>query len=344
MQVHSINEKLYVEIYTIGYEPMGEGIIIKIKGDRKTLFCGVIDCYETEKQNETLNLVKNERIDLICLTHPDEDHCKGLDRILKLSDSNTTILYPNSILYKNYPKEKSAKKTIKEISKFIKMNKNNFSKPRTISCVGNQNIIDNISFFDVKDGGIYELQIDTYTPLSTIIDKRLAKTVLGDKIIGEMENNDLSIMMSVTIGSLKLLFCGDIEDNTIIELDQYIEKGEEDFFYDIIDYVKIPHHGSDGSKEMFKLLSNVNKVSNSVSTVYRTSRLPKKEILEMYKRKNGKVFCTGNLNKENNTNNYGIVKHTFDIINKTVKTELVENANELWGKSSLIKVGSFYYS
>ena len=97
----------------------------------------------------------------------------------------------------------------------------------------------------------------------------------------------------------------------------------------IIDYVKIPHHGSDGSKEMFNLLSNVNKVSNSVSTVYRTSRLPKKEILEMYKRKKGKVFCTGNLNREDNINNYGIIKHTFDIINKTVKTELIENANEL---------------
>ena len=329
MQIHTINEQLYVEIYTIGYEPMGEGIVIKIKDEENTFFCGVIDCFEIEKLNKTLEIVKNEKIDLICLTHPDEDHCKGLEKVLKLADSNTKILYPDSMLYYDYKSKESAYKVITEISKFLIKYRNNNNKPKMISCVGTQKIINDINFFDARRGGIYNLEINTFTPITSIIDRKIANTILDNVILGDIDNNKLSIMMSITIGRLKLLFCGDVEDDTIIELNKYIGKEENDFFYDIIDYIKIPHHGSDNSVEMFRLLSNVNKVSNSISTVYRSSRLPNREILERYKRKKGKIYCTGNIEKNDDLNNYGIVKHSFDIINNTVKTELFKNAQEV---------------
>lgn len=110
-----------------------------------------------------------------------------------------------------------------------------------------------------------------------------------------------------------------------------MKSGENEFFNDIIHYIKIPHHSSDGSKEMFNLLSNVRKISNSVSTVYRNSGLPKQKIMQQYKRKQSNVFCTGNINESKNQEEYkyGIVKHTFDIINNTVEVELVANANEI---------------
>lgn len=80
---------------------------------------------------------------------------------------------------------------------------------------------------------------------------------------------------------------------------------------------------------MFRLLSNVSEISNSVSTVYRQSELPKQEILQQYKKRKSHVFCTGYITPRENHCNYGIVKHTFDIINDTVDIELIGNANEV---------------
>ena len=41
-----VRKELKVEVYTIGYEPEGEGVVVKIKSDGTTKFCLVIDCYE----------------------------------------------------------------------------------------------------------------------------------------------------------------------------------------------------------------------------------------------------------------------------------------------------------
>lgn len=326
MREYIVENELKAEVYTIGYEPQGEGIVIKIIADGITKFCVVIDCFEIEKQNQTLSIIKDEKVDLICLTHPDYDHCNGLEKILRLANSNTKVLYPDKLLTKSYLNQ-DVEKVIKMIAKFTAMNRNNSKKPELISCIGNQDISSGIRFMDVKSGGKYKLEIKTYSPITSIIDRRDGKRMV-EKNYKEIENNEFSIMMSLGIGTLKLLFCGDVEDDTIIEINKRIDKGEESFFYDIIDYVKIPHHASSGSKEMFNLLSNVTKVSNSVSTVYRLGKLPNEEILDRYQKKRGKVFCTSNSKPEENIEKYGIVKHCFDILNKTVSTELMANASE----------------
>lgn len=319
-------EELRAEVYTIGYKTMGEGIVVKIISDNTTRFCAVIDCFEENTRNITLELIKNEHIDLICMTHPDEDHCKGLDKILKLADSHTFILYPSNVLYKKYSNE-SANKVIKKIEKYLAMNGNNRNKPKLKICIGNQIILKN-DYIDIKNGGIYEFKIETYTPLTQIVEKPKAKELLGLRH-SEIENNDFSIIMSMGIGTLKLLFCGDVENKTLIELDSEIDKGKKSFFYDVIDYVKISHHGSPGSDKMFSILSNVNKISNSVSTTYKNSNLPDKEMLKKYKRKQGNVYCTSNIDIDIQSEIYGIVKHSFDIIRQNVKTELIANAVEV---------------
>ena len=329
MREYTIKGQLYVDIYTIGYEPKGEGIVLKIKDGNKTVFCCVIDCYEIENQNETLKLIQDESIDLICLTHPHEDHCKGIEKILEKANSSTTILYPNYMLDEKYRNKKDANNTIEKISKILIKRRDNNSKPRTMACVGRQCIMDDIKFFDIENGGKYGMYVNTYTPLSVVLDKRKAKEFLGENTIGDIQDNNLSIMMSITIGRLKLLFCGDTEDETITELNDVVNKEEGHFFNGVIDYVKIPHHGSDGTLEMFNLLSNVNTVSNSVSTVYRISKIPKIKVLEEYRKKRSKVYCTGHIDKDENISNYGIVKQRFDIINETVKSELIKNAVEI---------------
>lgn len=221
MDGYFVREQLNVEVYTIGYEPMGEGIVIKIIMDNFTTFCAVIDCFELKNQNKTLEIVKDEKIDLICMTHPDFDHCKGLDKVLKLSNNDTKILYPQNIFNKKYD-NKDINRVLETISKFGTMHKNSKKKPYLIPCIGDKKIIKNVVFWGVKHGERYDLSIDTYTPLARV-DRNNYRSFLGlDEV--ELNNNEFSIMMSIAIGDLKLLLCGDVEDNTIMELNKYIEK------------------------------------------------------------------------------------------------------------------------
>ena len=43
MEKNLIRNELKVEVYTVGFEPMGESIVVKIKMDKITMFCFVID-------------------------------------------------------------------------------------------------------------------------------------------------------------------------------------------------------------------------------------------------------------------------------------------------------------
>ena len=102
MEKNLIRNELKVEVYTVGFEPMGESIVVKIKMDKITMFCFVIDYYETEDEKPILQLIKDEQIDLICITHPDLDHCLGLEKVLQLATKDTIILYPDKMIEKKY--------------------------------------------------------------------------------------------------------------------------------------------------------------------------------------------------------------------------------------------------
>ena len=51
-----------------------------------------------------------------------------------------------------------------------------------------------------------------------------------------------------------------------------------------MDYLKIPHHSSDGSDLLLESLDNIKIFSNSITTDFRSSHLPKKEIMKKYKK------------------------------------------------------------
>lgn len=93
---HIVNNELIIKTYTIGYKPLGESIVILVLADKIVKFSAVIDCFENEERNITLDILNEnniEKVDLICLTHPDKDHCKGLEKILDKYDNTTKILY-----------------------------------------------------------------------------------------------------------------------------------------------------------------------------------------------------------------------------------------------------------
>lgn len=324
---------------------MGESIVFLIKGDDIVLFSGVIDCYEKGKINKTLEILdanKVKTVDYICLTHPDEDHCVGLDKIIKKSGSETYLVYPNGLfnllIEESSRKKKDVKdsrvlKSIKELSGCLAKRKDSKTKSKRImGCSGKNEIIalNEISFKSLSTGNRYPLIINTYTPISEIIDRYAAKHLL-EKKAGKTSHNDLSIVTAIAIGDFKMLLCGDVEKDTLELWTRQWKPDDKIFFSGVIDYLKIPHHTSMGSEDLLQSLEKVGIFSNSVTTVFRKKSLLDVELLGRYKKKSDKVYCTGKVKQEKGKTkeNWGIVKLTVDIFNRTMKSEVFSNACEV---------------
>ena len=228
---------------------MGESIVFIIKGDDEILFSGVIDCFETEEKNITLSLLKENNIqnlDFVCLTHPDEDHSKGLEKILEKTSSETYIIYPHNLLMDNNNYVGGTQETVKRISEYIAMRQNNKNKNNRIkACSGKKSIIeeDDITFVNLKNNYRYPLIINTYTPISEIIDRYWAKQKLNKKS-RSTTHNQLSIVTAIAVGDFKMLLCGDVQNDTLKIWKTEWKRKDYIFFSGVLDYLKIPHHTS----------------------------------------------------------------------------------------------------
>lgn len=128
-----------------------------------------------------------------------------------------------------------------------------------------------------------------------------------------------------------MLLCGDVEKDTLELWTRQWKPDDKIFFSGVIDYLKIPHHTSMGSEDLLQSLEKVVIFSNSVTTVFRKDGLPDAELLRRYKKKSDKVYCTGKVKQEKGKTkeDWGIVKLTVDIFNRTMKSEVFSNACEV---------------
>ena len=55
---HIVKENLILKIFTIGYYPMGESIIVLIIADGVIKYSAVIDCFENINTNLTMEIIK----------------------------------------------------------------------------------------------------------------------------------------------------------------------------------------------------------------------------------------------------------------------------------------------
>ena len=123
-----------------------------------------------------------------------------------------------------------------------------------------------------------------------------------------------------------MLFCSDIENKSIKIVKRDLNEEGKKFFSNIIDFFKIPHHGSSGANEILNLLGNV-QIEDSVTTTYYVGEkyLPKNEMLKQYKNKSGKLYATADVkDRTSNIHNYGIVEITVDIFKREIKAEEVK--------------------
>lgn len=320
-----VNKKLYIDIYLIGYRVEGESIIFIIYTDDKVDYVGVIDSYEVDGDNTTIEILDKlniERIDLLCWTHPDKDHSLGIDKLLDLVDRDSNIVIPYGLerikqqlkpnILANYNKINQIAKLRQNYSVIEVMQDTKLNKKRVYE------------YIDVKPMD-YEFNITALSPHSSIIKKRSLSEAK------ELKMNDYSIAFYMGLGVCDFLFAGDIEKQSLERI--YTEDIPESY-----EYVKIPHHASETSEEIFSTIfteETINEMACTTTATVGRTHLPNKKIIKMYKSCTKEVYCTDNHMSfidtkmgDDTNNDKGVIYCRFDILNggKKINTKLYGSA------------------
>lgn len=300
---------LKFNIYVIGYANQGESIIFTLENDYGIIYSGVIDCFENDNLNQTINILNNlkiEKLDVLCWTHPHEDHTIGMDKLIEqYTSEKTKLIYPANV-YNVNQQNYHTKKTSDMIKKVILSRK---KKKPSLSPINGFKPIDRKQLGNQPDN-FYELEIMALTPVSEILERRILEGKVNTP-------NDYSISIIISVGGINFLFGGDIQDTTIKKVDKnYIPLK--------IDYIKIPHHASKHSIALLNWCSRINKSSISCTTEYSSSNLPDKDVIDKYKLYFNEIYCTSK--KDGDKKGFGVIHTIFDVIDNSFLTEIKEDA------------------
>lgn len=303
-------KNLLVKVFIIGYSVRGESIVVLFldkEEQNEVLYSIVIDCFSYKglnKTDEILNSFSISNVDMLCWSHPDLDHTKGIDVIInKYCKDTTKIILPQGLNGKDYDVINYNKGDIDIVNKIIKLNQRKKKVQLTASVTpALYQPMEELGFVDYPDK--ISVNIHALSPHSTLINERIG----GDK---KIEKNELSTVIFIEIGnSYKLVFCSDIENYSINNL-------KKSCFEDAV-LVKIPHHTSMTSNNLLPMLRNGDDNMLGCTTVYTTHELPDPFLLNDYKNICSQVHTTGT--KKGNSINFGIVEYTFDFYDNQTAT------------------------
>lgn len=309
---------LLIRIYVVGFHKQGESIVLLFKNKQSGIifYSIVIDSFMKNNVHKTIEILNYEHIDhlnILCWTHPDNDHSWGLDKLLdsKFCNKNTKFISPygiesKNLLYEGY--NTYQRRYLEKLEDNIKES-NVLHEIQSVS-IKQHNVIDS---FEITDGiNNIDVNILSLSPFSSML---LKKSSLKSGI----ERNDFSIVLSINIGSYKFLFTSDIMDSNIDNLNPK--------YFDEPLFIKIPHHGSDKSKKMIAMLkTGADKNTIAFTTRFSRQNLPKEAIVEQYKQKCNRVDYTG----DSGTHIYGIIRYDVDLYgDQDVKCGHMGNARKL---------------
>ena len=164
----------------------------------------------------------------------------------------------------------------------------------------------------------YEFRILSFAPNSAMLGER----VVSDK---DEQGNVYSIGLFLFFGEYSIMLAGDVENPVLRRID------DGDMEYPV-DYIKIPHHGSISADFLPDKLNKLGiKPPNiAATTLFRRQKLPRAEVMNKYfKWGCEEVYATGNIEEHSAHDcGYGIIKTTFDILEKNeyIETVLIGDA------------------
>lgn len=300
-------DNIGIFVFVVGFPKEGESIVFVMQDGDIPVFTIVTDCYSYNGYNHTTKVLQDngiKQIDAFVWTHPDQDHSIGIVDMLTTFDTGkqSKVFVPSTFNGgQDYTVCDDAAKAIgflmQEYNKdrlynlhFVSVNTG--EQPRSLYRI---NVIESTTGHEIN------IALKFLAPNSALIERR-------DGMAKDFNLNDLSLVYVWSLNGFNYLFTGDLINQSVqfIDADDLINTN----------FIKIPHHGSDSSAKLIKLLcQNELNVASSVSTVSTQNNDPKDFILQKYKSFSNKVCCTGY-----GDNNYGCVKTVFDI-NGVLKKE-----------------------
>lgn len=312
-------DDLYIEVYTIGYTSEGESCIFVLyctKPKTKILYSIVIDCYEENHKNCTIEILEKLKkispklkLDMLIWTHPHDDHSIGIDKLQKEYCNKNTKIVTSNILNTPDRYSLSCNKIKNHLAKINYRQKIqwNISQTETLGSP-----LHELNFENAGDL-ISSLKIKCIAPCSSMICKENT----------DQEINKLSIGVLIEIeridGNINFLFTGDLENQTIGEIID--QRKDEDIPY-VYNYIKLPHHGGKSGESLMNLLDLGKKSKFGVSTVFRKTMKkdiilnPDEGVLKKYKNYIDEVACTADVFNKNY--GIGIIKVVYDLKSKSV--------------------------
>lgn len=292
-------KNLLIKVFIIGYKKRGESIVILFtdKSTNNVIYSIVIDSFKHNNVNKTidiLNLYGINSINMLCWSHPDLDHTWGIDELLKsYCEDKTKIILPFALSDPSFNSYKHNKRDKEYLEYIFSLNKISQQTCISSSVAPNEfSRIDSLNIMDAVDK--ISVTIDTLSPHSTYVNYLITTK-------GKIDKNQLSTVLFITVNSYKFVFCSDIENDAIRNLNKSA------FNNPIL--IKIPHHGSPTSDEILSIMDTSLANTIGCSTVYHRHKLPNTSIMNRYSGCCAQVDCTGT----NATNLFGIVEYSFDL-------------------------------
>lgn len=304
-------KSLILDIYLIGYKEIGESILFIVYTDNEPSYCGIVDCYAEEDLNVTLDLLDQlniKKLNFFCWTHPDLDHSLGIKKVLSKFDlRETKIILPENISGSEYEYNDELNETFKFINEGIKPLRGRHKLDvKTASDYKNLLILD----YNNPSGLPFRMSIQSVAPNSTIVRSRLQTT--------RFHKNDYSIGLVLSIGEVNVLLLGDVENTTLNSFEEY-------YIPEKIEYIKVPHHTSNGSNKLLAFLNKESKTEVACTTIFKSNNIPDRTLINRYKDFAKEFYCTGLLQGAP-SNDFGIIKTSFDIVQKKYNVELRGNS------------------
>lgn len=315
--------KILLNISVIGYDKKGESVLVWItdesepKQEKKVKYSMVFDCwqenvkYDNDQQitlNKTLDLLQTyyiNHIDLLCWTHPHDDHFMGLLEVVNSGrcSNKTKFLVPskledNANLLKLSQYEKDI---LKSMHSFRNRNYWPVSEVSIAKDKGIQDI-DDLLFSD-ELMNTFSVNIDCLAPYSNFISDLIDRKKNGN--VKDIEMNDFSIALNMKFGPYDFNFCGDIEDKMARKIKASCFRHNT--------FIKVPHH-TGNSAQFVETLIEPDKSALACTTIYQAGGDPNPTLVKRYKTSCLSIYSTG----EHQTGDvhYGIVHYTFDLFGK----------------------------
>lgn len=306
--------RLEVRVHVIGYKTMGESILVTLWDTKrqKAHYTVVIDIFERKDSNKilvnrTFELLdsygygKDRKLEMVCWSHPDDDHSRGLDKLLdRYCDGSTRIFVPYFYHDPDFPKVRQNKKDKEFLSKIIDLNSQRKLACNPASVPANEvSGMETLEIFSTQmgmDEKPVEVRIEALSPTASVLSEKVLNR-------GNLGKNELAIVVVMTIGEEKLVFGSDIMNEDIEYLSARHLK--EPIF------VKVPHHGSPSSTE-FITRCRMNVMDTvACMTQFTKKHLPDPQVVQDYLKRCVRVDFTG----ENEKFYWGEVIYRFELFN-----------------------------